>query len=156
MYWRLERREFNLQKGEQNKQALRSMVEAGQTPGILAYCGGRPAGWCCVGPRDTFPALARSRVLKPVDDRPVWSVVCFFVAKPYRRQGLSVELLKAAASFAAGHGARIVEGYPVDPYSTSMPAPFAYTGLTSAFLSAGFAEVARRSGARPIMRMETA
>lgn len=109
-------------------------------------------GWCSVAPREAFPALERSRVLKRVDDQPVWSVVCFFIAKPYRRQGLTVSLLKAAAEYARQAGARIVEGYPEDPKKADIPAPFAFTGLASAFLQAGFVEVLRRSATRPIMR----
>jgi GNAT superfamily N-acetyltransferase len=93
-----------------------------------------------------------------VDDQPVWSVVCFFTARRFRRQGLTVQLLRAAVEYAARHGARIVEGYPVEPKpkggaeKPSVPAPFAYTGLASAFRQAGFVEVLRRSETRPIMR----
>jgi hypothetical protein len=53
---------------------------------------------------------------------------------------------------AGGHGATIVEGYPVEPKTADMPAPFAWTGTASAFRKAGFTEVARRSATRPIMR----
>jgi GNAT superfamily N-acetyltransferase len=93
-----------------------------------------------------------SRVLAPVDDRPVWSVSCLFIAKPFRRQGVSVALIGAATKFARSHGARVVEAYPVVPYSDAMPAAFAWTGTVSAYERAGFREVARRSEARPIMR----
>jgi GNAT superfamily N-acetyltransferase len=94
-----------------------------------------------------------SRILKPVDDRPVWSVVCFFVAKPYRRRGLSTQLLDEAAKYARKRGARIVEGYPVEPKTeTRSPDVFVWPGLASAFRKAGFEEVARRSPTRPIMR----
>jgi GNAT superfamily N-acetyltransferase len=90
--------------------------------------------------------------LKPVDEEPVWSVVCFFVARSHRRKGLTVALLKAAVAYAREQGARIVEGYPVEPKQGSMPDVFAYTGLVGAFEKAGFVEVARRSKSRPIMR----
>jgi GNAT superfamily N-acetyltransferase len=96
--------------------------------------------------------LDRSPVLKRVDDQPVWSVVCFFIARPYRHQGVSLQLLQAALDYAQENGARIVEGYPVEPKKGSTPEVFAYTGLVSMFLQLGFVEVARRSETRPLMR----
>jgi GNAT superfamily N-acetyltransferase len=90
--------------------------------------------------------------LKPVDDRPVWSVVCFFVTRGFRGAGLSVKLLKAAAAYARRRGARILEGYPVDTRKGRWADPFVYTGTVSAFRRAGFHEVARRSPTRPLMR----
>jgi len=155
MWWRLKRSDFDQQKGDANRLALKQIVASGEIPGLLAYdraAGGSPVGWCSVAPREAFPALERSRILKRVDDEPVWSVVCFFIAKTYRRQGLTVSLLKAAVEYARQQGARIVEGYPDDPKKGDIPAPFAFTGLASAFLQAGFVEVLRRSETRPIMR----
>jgi len=139
-------------KGEGNRLAMKALVESGRVPGILAYSGGVPVGWCSVSPREEFGALARSRVLRPVDDAPVWSVVCFFVGKAHRRRGLTVALLRAAVDYAAAHGAAIVEGYPTEPKKADAPAVFLYTGTVSAFRKAGFVEVARRSTSRPIMR----
>ncbi len=89
-----------------------------------------------------------------MDDQPVWSVVCFFIARRYRRQGLTVALLCEAAAFAKRRGARCLEGYPIDPAKGAMPDTFAYHGLAVAFRKAGFREVARRSPTRPIMRLE--
>jgi GNAT superfamily N-acetyltransferase len=148
---RLPRAEFIAGTGEKNKRALRRLVASGDPPGIIAYVDGEAAGWCAVGPRAGFRRLEKSKVLAPVDDRPVWSVVCFFVARPYRGQGLSTRLLREAARFAASRGARIVEGYPTDAGSKQADA-FVWTGLASAFEHAGFKEVARRSKTRPIMR----
>jgi GNAT superfamily N-acetyltransferase len=152
MWWRLKRSEFNQSKGEGNRQAFQSIVESGDVPGLLAYAGGQPVGWCAVAPREAYPALERSRILKRVDDQPVWSVTCFFVAKPYRRKELTVLLLRAAVEHARGQGAFNLEGYPQDPGEGNQPAPFVFTGLASAFKKAGFVEVARRSAKRPIMR----
>ncbi len=105
-----------------------------------------------MAPRSAFPVLEGSRVLKRIDAEPVWSVVCFFIEKSFRRRGLTVGLLRAAVRHATSGGARIVEGYPVDPKKRPMPDVFAYTGLASAYRQAGFVEVARRSETRPIMR----
>ncbi len=152
MYWRLARARFETQKGEGNRRALRRLVGSGRPPGVLAYLDGKPAGWCAVAPREEYPALVRSRILQPVDAQPVWSVTCFFIAKEHRGKGVSVELLKAAVTFARKHGAKIVEGYPVEPKKGGIPDVFAWTGLASAFGRAGFQEVARRSVTRPILR----
>ena len=158
MYWRLSRSQFETMKGSGNRQAIKELVEAGEMPGLLAYAGEQAVGWCALAPREAYPVLERSRVLQRVDDQPVWSVVCFFTAKPFRRKGLTVHLLRAAVEYAAGHGARLVEGYPVEPKpkdgvdQPAVPAPFAYTGLASVFRQAGFVEVLRRSETRPIMR----
>lgn len=156
MWWRLKHSQFEKQKGEENKRALKRIVDSGEVPGLLAYADGHPVGWCSVAPREAFPRLGRSRILKRVDDRPVWSVVCFFVDKPFRRRGVAVRLLEAAVEHAMKHGAMIVEGYPVEPRKASTPDAFAFTGLASAFRKAGFVEVLRRSDTRPIMRYHMA
>jgi GNAT superfamily N-acetyltransferase len=153
MYWKLRRKEFTAGQGDQNRQAQREIVASGQTPGLLAYVDGVPAGWVAVEPRQNYPVLANSRILKPLDDIPVWSVPCFFVAKKYRNQGLTVALLKAAIDHVANQGGKVMEGYPVEPREGGkMPPVFVYTGLASAFKQAGFIEEARRSETRPIMR----
>ena len=156
MTWRLKRSDFARGKGEGNRKALRAIVTSGAEPGVLAYAGGEPVAWCAVAPREVYPALGRSRVLAPVDERPVWSISCLFVTRGMRRSGVSVPLIRAAVAHAAAHGAEAVEAYPVEPYSPEMPAAFAWTGIASAFRKAGFKEVLRRSRPRPIMRFETA
>jgi len=152
MWWRLTSREFEAAKGEQNRCAIAELVASGRTPGLLAYHYGEPIGWCSTAPRREFPRLARSRILKPVDDQPVWSVVCLFVARPWRRRGVSVALLEAAVEHVTASGGRIIEGYAVEPKKDAMPDAFAFHGLASAYRAAGFVEVARRSPTRPIMR----
>ncbi|HEX6483515.1 MAG TPA: GNAT family N-acetyltransferase, partial [Ktedonobacteraceae bacterium] len=129
-----------------------NIVDANQVPGILAFADGQPIAWCSVAPRETFASLERSPTLKRVDGEPVWSIVCFFVAKPYRRQGLMVILLKAAIDYAHANGAKIVEGYPIEPKHDHLPEVSSFTGLVTAFKEVGFVEVLRRSEKRPIMR----
>jgi len=155
MWWRLPHRQWTRQKGAGNKRAIRRVVLAGEMPGLLAYVGEEPVGWCALAPRAAYPRLATSRILKPVDDRPVWSVPCFFVAKAYRRRGVSLALLRAAVEFARARGARLIEGYPTEPRK-DQPDLFVYTGLASTFRKAGFKEVARRRPFRPIMRRSLA
>jgi GNAT superfamily N-acetyltransferase len=152
MVWRLPRKDWVAGKGAKNRRGLRRLVQSGASPGVLAYRGGEPVGWCAVAPRQDYSFLARSRVLKPVDDAPVWSVSCLFIHKDHRRQGLAARLLQAAVALAGRQGARIVEGYPVVPSMHPSPAAFLWTGTPGAFTAAGFKEVARRSPGRPIMR----
>ena len=153
MWWRLKRTEFERLKGDGNKQAMREIVESGQVPGLLAYEGRKPVGWCSVAPREDFPVLQRSRTLKPVDDTPVWSVTCFFVRKGYRAQGMSSRLLRAAVAHVRERGGQVVEGYPIVPKKDQVPVVFAFTGFASVFEGEGFSEVLRRSEMRPIMRL---
>ena len=154
MYWRRQHKAYEAGKGAGNRSAIRKVFRNGPPPGLLAYDGDRPVGWCSVAPRAAFPRLERSRVLKPLDDEAVWSVSCFLIQRAYRNSGLSVALLRAAADFVHGQGGRLLEGYPIDPRPEQRPYPAAYawTGFAPAFLAAGFREVARRSPSRPIMR----
>jgi len=152
MWWKMTSAEFTQNKGEGNKTALKKLIEEGEIPGILAYHAGMAVGWCAIGPRAAYPRLNRSKILAPVDEQPVWSIVCFFVARPYRKKGITMKLIQAAVEYAADNGASIVEAYPVDPKTRKSPDPFVYTGLFSAFTKAHFTEVFRRSETRPIMR----
>jgi GNAT superfamily N-acetyltransferase len=152
MWFRGTRKDYVKNQGAGNKRRMKKIIMGGNVPGILAYHRGEPVGWCSIGPRETYDALERSRIMAPVDGRPVWSVTCLFVRKDFRRRGVSVSLLKAAARYAASSGARIVEGYPVEARKADEPDPFMYHGSASAFRTAGFKEVARRSPSRPVMR----
>jgi GNAT superfamily N-acetyltransferase len=152
MWWRIKRAEFEKQQGDGNHETMCSIVDSGKVPGILAYSAGEPIAWCSIAPRGEFSVLDRSPVLKRVDHQPVWSIVCFFMAKDYRHQGLSAIMLQAAVEYASQHGARIVEGYPIEPKKDRTPDIYAFTGMASTFKKLGFQEVARRSGSRPIMR----
>ena len=152
MFWRLPRKDFEAGKGDPNRRALQRLVRQGEEPGLLGYLGQEPVAWCAAAPRSAYVQLERSRVLKPVDDAPVWSISCLFVKRAFRRRGISFKMLRAAVEFAAARGATIVEGYPVEPTTDRAPDAFVWTGLLAAYLAAGFTEVARRSPTRPIMR----
>ena len=152
MAWRLKRSEFQKQSGEGNKKAVKKLVNANETIGILAYYNDEPIGWCAVAPRDKYVRLENSKVLKRIDDKPVWSISCFFLDKKYRRHGISTELIKAVIKFCKSKSVKIIEAYPTVPYSENIPAAFAWTGIPSAFEKAGFKEAVRRSKTRPMMR----
>lgn len=154
MWWRQTRREFEAQHGEQNRLAMRAIVERGDVPGLLAYMGGVPAGWVSVAPRPAFASLQRSRTLKPVDDTAAWAIVCFFIGKEHRGQGLMRTLIEAACDYARSQGAPAIEAFPEDQAGErTVPDAFsaAFMGSRRAFEAAGFVEVARR-GRQPVMR----
>jgi len=151
MAWRKIRRDFERDKGSVNRRDLERLIADGPPPGILAYVGADAVGWCAVAPRSQYVRLASSRVLKPVDDAPVWSVSCLFVARPFRRHGLSAALLGAAVAFVKQQGGSIVEGYPVAT-KQSLPDAFVWTGLPGSFRAAGFKQVEGGSANRPIFR----
>lgn len=152
MRWRMTSSEFGRSSKESRADALAARILEGEAVGILAYCEGRPVGWCSVAPRQAYAALRRSRTLPPIDDKPVWSVVCFFVDSRYRRQGLTLALLEAAVEYAASEGALIVEGYPVEPDATS----YTYMGSPNTFLQAGFKDVTPLGQKRAVMRRQIA
>ena len=68
MWWRITRSQFDINKNTGNKLAMKNLVDSGEVPGILAYLGGRPVGWCSVAPREKYASLNRSPVLKRIDD----------------------------------------------------------------------------------------
>jgi GNAT superfamily N-acetyltransferase len=142
MYWRLDKVAFGRgwgrgeQRGVDNRAALRSLVDEGRVPGVLAYLDGQAVGWCSIAPREEFVRLEASRPLARLDDQPVWSVVCFYIDRQFQRQGVGLALLQGAVEHARAHGATIVEGYPSKPGDDD---PF--TGLEGMFAAAGFAQV---------------
>ena len=152
MYWREKNSIFKKNQGSRNKRAIKKLIFDKKVPGLLAYDDKNPVWWCSVSPRVDFIRLENSRVLKPVDDKRVWSVVCFFIDRKYRNKGLNVALLNATKKYVKSKNGKIIEGYPIEPTQNKMPAAFAWTGLSAAFKKANFKEVARRSENRPIMR----
>jgi GNAT superfamily N-acetyltransferase len=154
MYWFMMKKEYDeKRKDGRTKKEMKKMVKNSLQPGIIAYADDKPIGWIAIQPREKYPRLSNSKILKPVDDKAVWSIVCFFVHKDYRKMGISVELIKNACVFAASKGGMIVEAYPTDTKNNNSVPVFIYTGTASAFKKAGFKEVLRRSETRPIMRL---
>lgn len=157
MWWRHGNKEHEANKGDGNKRKLKALVACkGIAPGLLAYAPDETGelscvGWVAVAPRNEYPRMATSKILKPVDDEPVWCVSCLFIAKTWRRRGVSTALIDAAAQYAFERGAAIVEGYPFEPQKDTAAA-FIWTGTTVAYEKAGFVEITRHSPTRPIMR----
>jgi GNAT superfamily N-acetyltransferase len=137
--------------GRENRESMKALVDGGTVPGLIGYEDGVPVAWVSLGPREGYPKLRRSPIMKRVDDRPVWSIVCFFVDENARGRGLSEQMLEAAVDYARSCGARLVEGYPVDKDGPSRPDTM-FFGAKSMYDRAGFKEVARRKPARPVVR----
>ncbi len=127
MFWKLPNKDFQKLACEGNKAAQKAITESGRLPGLLAYDGHETVGWVAIE-------------------------TCFFTRRDYRGQGVSVALLKACIEHVRKRRGKILEGYPTEPKSGKLPAPFVYTGLASAFRETGFNVVARRSPTRPIFR----
>jgi GNAT superfamily N-acetyltransferase len=153
MYYRKSGSSAGPTTAEGNRRAMRSLVDAGRVPGLIGYRGGRPVGWVSLGPREDYARLKRSPVMKPVDERPVWSIVCFFVDRHERGQGVAEALLRAAVIHARENGVRLLEAYPVDKDERSHP-DFVFFGAKRMYDRAGFKEVARRTPNRPVVRKQ--
>jgi GNAT superfamily N-acetyltransferase len=157
-FFRLEPAEWKTSTPRQNRDRLRRESRSTPPPGLLAYLGGEPVGWLALGPRPGYARLRSSHHLAQVSrdlaDDSVWAVTCFVVRVGHRGQGIATALLEAAPDFARSHGARVLEGHPVD---TSQGAKRTnaelYHGVASTFLSCGFTEIGRTSPARPVMRL---
>lgn len=150
MWWRLTDDAFEDGRGEGNKQAMKKLVDAGKTPGVIAYFNGQPAGWCAIGPRQEFDRLVRSSLLMEIDNEPVWSIVCYYVNPRFRGKGLMEHLTRGAVELAKSKNIPLVEAYPVEVAAGSSPAG-AYTGVAAVMRKVGFVEVLKR-GSRPVMR----
>jgi GNAT superfamily N-acetyltransferase len=140
MFWRVRSRDWSFTNAAESRDGLHRLVDEARdpAPGLLAYAGTRPIGWVSVAPREDYGRLANSRVRPPIDDVPVWSIVCFVVSRSVRGQGLTTRLLDAAMDYALAHGAPGLEAYPVDAGDGRIPSALGYTGHLSTFLAAGF------------------
>lgn len=152
MYFRVGPK-YRQRDAEQNRDDLRSIVDAGPPPGLVALDGDIAVGWCQITPRESIPAIERMGKLQRVDDVPVWAISCFVIRKEYRRRGVGTTLVAAAVDRARKAGAPAVEAYPVD---RAVSPSTSSTGYATTFEKAGFREVARRTPERPIMRLDLA
>ena len=139
------------------EEAVRTLAAGDRAPGLVAYRARDAVGWVSLGPREDYPRIEHSTVLRRVDERPVWSIVCFVVARAVRGEGIARALLDAAVDYAREHGATLLEAYPVDTGGRRIPSAYAFSGALSMFERAGFEVVERRrysetSPVRPIVR----
>jgi GNAT superfamily N-acetyltransferase len=140
-----------MSRPEHNKSSLKALVDRRIAPGLIGYRDGKPIAWVSFGPREDFEKLARSTVMRAVDEKPVWSVVCFYTAKEARGEHVAEAMLQGAIDYARAHGARLVEAYPVDKRARDRDDSM-WFGAKSMYDRAGFTEVARRKPTRPVVR----
>lgn len=161
-YFRFRGRSWSNSTAADNRAALQALTARDQddhpAPGLVAYRGGRAVGWVSLGPRADYDRLTYSKVLAPLDDAPVWSIVCFVVSRRVRGQGVAAELLDAAVAYARDRGATMLEAYPVDTGAGRVPAANVFHGTLSMFERAGFEVAALRqfnesTPVRPIVRL---
>jgi len=153
MYYRLNKSEFKEGKVEDgNKNAMKDLVCENKPVGILGFYDGQAIAWCAFAPREDFIKLEKSRVHKRIDDKKVWSIPCFFIDKSFRRQGVSVALLKGVIEYAREKGIKIIETYPTIPTQEKLPDSFAWIGLYTSFERVGFEIADRTSKNRPMVR----
>ncbi len=157
VHFRFRGRDWTNSTAPENRAALETLANRDLAPGLVAYRDGRAIGWVSLGPREDYERLVYSKVLAPIDDTPVWSIVCFVVGRRSRGQGVANAMLDAAIAYAREHGATLLEAYPTDTNGRRIAAADAYRGTLSMFERAGFGVAARRqsnatSPVRPIVR----
>jgi len=124
--------------GGSRESAFRALCERANPPGVIGYDDGEPVGWCSVGPRSENTRLSRSRLIRPIDDLPVWSIICVVIRRGRRRRGYTTPLIHGAVEYAASRGAPAVESYPVDPGAGRIDLTMAFVGTRAMFEKAGF------------------
>ncbi len=149
MYWRIGA-QYRRQQASTVRAAFNKVVKTGPPPGLLAYVGSQPAGWCQIGSRDALPYLQQAWRLRSPDDVPVWAISCFYIGRHFRRHGIATRLTEGAIDLARRNGVPAIEAYPIDrstsPSSSS-------TGFVTTFERLGFKQVPSPSRERPIMRL---
>lgn len=126
-----------LSDGGTRADAMRCLTRREHAPGVVTYRDGLPVGWCSISPRTEIPLMVASRKYHPIDDVPVWSIICVVVRSGHRRQGVTGHLLEGAVSYAEAQGAPAIEAYPVDPEGR-MDVTMAFVGTRAMFEKAGF------------------
>ena len=159
-WWMLRNKDFQAATTEERRELLRRDLAATPASALIGYVDGVAAGWVKVSPRPAQPRLAATRAFQqspePFDDESVWAITCFVVRKEFRGEGLAGRLLDAAVDHARVHGARVIEGYPVDTDARKTSSNELFRGALSTFEDAGFVEVARPGPARPIVSLAVA
>jgi ribosomal protein S18 acetylase RimI-like enzyme len=160
-HWRLRSKDMAAAKVPELRAQLREQAASPEPPGLVAFDGDRAVGWVSLGPRTDFERIVRSRVIPTIDDRPVWSIVCFAVSESARGRGVARSLLDAAVAHARSRGAIALEAYPIRVGDGEAIHPdAAFTGTLPMFERAGFTVVADRasdpasSRQRVVVRLE--
>jgi len=140
---------FDERTAAQNRADKAAMIERGEASGVLAYAGGKVAGWCNAGPRTSFPLLDRYPEFTAEDPAASGAIVCFVIAPQYRGQGLARRLLDGACEMLRDRGLRTVYAYPPARAATDAGS---YHGKLSMYLAAGFRETGGANGRYVVVR----
>lgn len=124
--------------GGSRERAMRALTHRRYRPGVVAYDEGVPVGWCSIGPRSEIPRLVASKLIRPIDDVDVWSIICVVVRSGHRRRGVTTRMLEGAVAYAASRGAPAVEAYPVDAEGGRIDLTMAFVGTRAMFEKVGF------------------
>ena len=154
MFFRLPYKVFQENKPDGNKKMIRQLVNKGKPQGLIASMNDEPIGWIAMAPREDYLKLENARVFKRIDDKPVWSITCFFIKKQFRHRGVSQQLIKGAIDFAKKKKIKTLEAYPAIPYAEKVPHAFLWVGVLSSFLKNGFTIVQQNSKSRAMVRIE--
>ncbi len=154
MFFRLPYKNFQENKPDGNKKMMKELVNKSQPQGLIASLNKQPVGWIALAPREDYMKLENSRVFKRIDDKPVWSITCFFIKKEFRRMGLSQQLIKGAVDFAKKKRIKTLEAYPAIPYNEKVPHAFLWVGVLSSFVKNGFKIVQQHSKSRAMVRID--
>lgn len=129
--------DFDSTSAEENRAAVIDLINNGHLKGYLAYNKRKPIGWLNANTRKNFSAVPYDKLN---GSEKVGSIMCFVIAKDYRRQGIAQKLLESACEDFKRQGLEIVEGYPViDVVGDDKN----YHGPLSLYFSAGFEEFDR-------------
>ncbi len=158
MYFRMESKDYSGCRSAARKAMLAELIETGERVGVVGSVDGVPVGWLGVGPRLGFPRLGRSRAAKLLEgDDParLWSIVCVYLAREYRHQGLLRVLINRAVDWAREEKADLIEAYPEDDRDPESGFdPHSFHGRVSTFETCGFAVVEPRLQRRALVRKD--
>lgn len=146
MVWRRSAAEAKQNDRAGRKRQIMQRIGNGTSVGILAYSNGAPIAWASIAPRETYRNLGGPPA---VAGEVIWSLVCFFVPRRLRGQGVMRRLIVAAIDYARANRATVVEAYPVDRDAPS----YRFMGFVPVFSDAGFADVGRAGRRRHVMRL---
>ena len=154
------RADFDAASRDGRRDALRDELAAAPVaPGLVAQVDGAGVGWVRVAPRLAQPGVLRTLVVKagseePADADDVWAITCFVVRREFRCSGVAAALLGTAIRHAVDHGARMIEGYPVDrAVRGKVTSSELWHGTVGLFARAGFEETARPTPGRTVMTL---
>lgn len=152
MLFRLPYKEFQANKPDGNKMLMHEIVRASRPTGLIAMYDQKPIGWIALAPREDYIKIERSRTLKRIDERPVWSITCFFIKKEFRRMGVSQIMIRKVLEYAKKEKINILEAYPAIPYDEKVPPPFLWVGILSTFTRNGFKVIKQNGKSRAMVR----